>query len=139
VELRASRFDYRGRPAVLGLISDITQRSRPSSQLREVSELVQAVEDSVLDHMAVLDRQGLVVAVNAAWTAFAQAQRAGRRRRPGTGVGSNYLTVCDDAAAAGDAAAADAAARHPCRAVGRRSLFRLEYACHAPTRSAGSR
>jgi PAS domain S-box-containing protein len=72
VELRASRFDYRGRRAVLGLISDITQRRQAEQNLREVSELLQAVEDSVLDHMAVLDREGLVVAVNAAWTAFAR-------------------------------------------------------------------
>jgi PAS domain S-box-containing protein len=38
VELRASRFDYRGRRAVLGLISDITQRRQAEQNLREASE-----------------------------------------------------------------------------------------------------
>ena len=88
VELRASRSQYHGRPAVLGLVRDITERRRSEQALREASELLQAVEDSVLDHMAVLDRDGVIVNVNAGWTAFAPATaardglpRAHRRRR----------------------------------------------------------
>src|SRR6185369_15854126 len=37
---------------LFGISRDITARKRAEQSLREVSELVQAVEDSVLDHMA---------------------------------------------------------------------------------------
>ncbi|MBI5258718.1 MAG: PAS domain S-box protein [Burkholderiales bacterium] len=132
VELRASRFQFHGRPAVLGLVRDVSARKRDEQALREAAELVQAVEDSVLDHMAVLDPRGVIVAVNAAWSQFAIDNAADASApAPNTGIGTDYLAVCH---AAGDApGAAEASAGIAAVLAGRVPLFRHEYACHSPT------
>jgi hypothetical protein len=57
-------------------------------------------------HIAVLDAQGTIVAVNAAWERFGRAHDA--RPITWTGLGLNYLEVCQRAAAAGSAEAQDA-------------------------------
>ncbi|MGB0129036.1 MAG: PAS domain-containing protein, partial [Rhodocyclaceae bacterium] len=90
-----------------------------------------AVFDAVPDQLAVLDAEGAIVDVNAAWRAFAAQSGAA----PGlTGIGANYLAVCD-AAALGPA---DGAARvgEGIRAVlaGRQPRFVLDYPCPAPDR-----
>jgi len=48
--------------------------------------------DTVTDSMAVLDRSGRIVAVNPAWTAFADANGASGLE---VGIGANYLVACD--------------------------------------------
>ncbi|MEK8033579.1 PAS domain-containing protein [Ideonella sp. DXS29W] len=70
--LRANRLKFQDRPAVLGIISDVTERRITAQALADSADLVRAVEDSVLDHMAVLDADGRIVAVNAAWRQHAQ-------------------------------------------------------------------
>ena len=129
VELRASRLRYEGRPAILGVVRDITERRLAERALREAHELVQAVEDSVLDHMAVLDRDGVIVAVNAAWSRFAAENSADGRPAPRTGVGASYLRA--SAAAAGPHSEFAAQAHAGVLAVLRRECphFRLEYPC----------
>ncbi|MCU7372423.1 PAS domain S-box protein [Paucibacter sp. O1-1] len=42
IELRASRMSYQGRPAVLGIVSDIGERRRIEQALQESSELLRA-------------------------------------------------------------------------------------------------
>ncbi|MBX3620693.1 MAG: PAS domain S-box protein [Rhizobacter sp.] len=133
VELRASRLQYHGRPAVLGLIRDVTARRQADQALRDVSELVQAVENSVLDHMAVLDLRGSIVAVNEAWERFAKANGASDAALLArTGVGSNYLDVCRQAQGPGSDDARAVAEGIASVLSGRQALFTLEYACHAP-------
>ena len=130
VELRASRSQYRGRPAVLGLIRDITERHRNERALREVSELVQAVEDSVLDHMAVLDPGGVIVNVNAAWRRFAEDNSDCIGVAPArTGIGSSYLDVCRESTGPGSETARQAADGIADVLSGRSELFTLEYGC----------
>jgi PAS domain S-box-containing protein len=133
VEVRASRFMYRGRRAVLGLVTDISQRRLAEQNLRHAMDLVRAVSDSVLDHMAVLDTRGTVVSVNAQWRDFALANGC----TPGvadatTGVGASYLEVCDKAAAEGVEDAAKAAEGIRSVLEGRAAKFQLGYACHRP-------
>lgn len=57
-------------------------------------------------HVALLDRDGFVVAVNRAWREFGLANGA----TVTAGVGMNYLDVCDRAADEGEVDAAEAAA-----------------------------
>ncbi len=85
---------------------------------------LRAAMDALEDHVTLVDRDGRVVHVNAAWRAFA-------RRNAWTGVeweGADYLAVCD----AGDPDAR--AVADGLREVldGRRREFAIEYACHAP-------
>ncbi|SMF50650.1 two-component system, chemotaxis family, CheB/CheR fusion protein [Azospirillum oryzae] len=55
-------------------------------------ERLQNVLDSLPEHIAVTDRQGRIVMVNAAWRSFAQRNGAAAVER--CGVGTNYLEVC---------------------------------------------
>ncbi|MFM9915117.1 MAG: PAS domain S-box protein, partial [Rhizobacter sp.] len=131
VELRANRFVHEGRPAVLGLTRDMTERRQAEVALRDVSELVQAVEDSLPEQMAVLDAQGVIVAVNVAWREFASAN-AGESglSAASLGVGINYLDVCRSAQGAGSEGALDAAEGIASVLGGRLDRFMEEYPCH---------
>ncbi len=60
--------------------------------------------DSLPSHAAIIDGRGRIVAVNAAWRMFS-AVSGGTAKT--TGVGVNYLAVCERAAANGDGRARD--------------------------------
>lgn len=85
--------------------------------------------DALPGNIAVLNETGTIVAVNAAWSQFAAANAAEVEL---TGVGVNYLAVCE--AAAGDEAAHAAACAAGIRAVVRaeQDEYTCEYTCHGP-------
>ncbi len=72
-----------------------------------VRRAVQSCIDALPAHIAILDVDGDILAVNARWTRFAESNNL---IAPRHGLGENYLAVCDAAARAGDAAAAEVAA-----------------------------
>ena len=132
VELRANRFEHDGRPAVLGLVRDMTERRQADQALREAYDLLQAVEDSLPEQMAVLDANGIIVAVNAAWLDFA-AQNGGDASTEVArlGVGVNYLEVCRSAQGPYSDSARDAADGIAAVLDKRLPQFKQEYPCHA--------
>jgi two-component system, NtrC family, sensor kinase len=88
------------------------------------------VLDALATHIAVLDCQGLIVAVNQAWTRFAHENGGGVH---GYGVGVNYLDSVRASAERGDRSAAHALAGLNAVLAGQRSQFELEYPCHGPS------
>src|SRR5262249_13396997 len=80
-------------------------------------------------HIAVLDRDGSIVATNDQWQQFGVAQGG---LPAATGVGANYLDVCRRAAGNGSEEAAVALAGIQAVLDGGRPEFTLEYPCHAP-------
>ncbi|MGZ8993217.1 MAG: ATP-binding protein [Burkholderiaceae bacterium] len=100
--------------------------SRPTDQ--EVA-LLHACIDAVSSHIAVLDKDGVILAVNDAWRRFAdENQFAGVNY----GIGSNYVDACQPTSGeSADCLAAVAGLRDVLH--GRRAHFELEYPCHAPT------
>jgi PAS domain S-box-containing protein len=122
---------------VFGISRNISERKQAELALRDAADLLQAVSDSVLNHMAVLDRHGVIIAVNQAWHDFgAVAARHAGLAPPASDVGSNYLAVCGASVgdAVGDAVdgGLDAAAGIAAVLAGNLPRFALEYACHAP-------
>lgn len=102
------------------------------SRLRRIvtnrSKDIQGVIDALDEHIAILDAQGTIVAVNRAWKQFAKNNSG---RQDGY-VGVNYLQVCHDAAVNG---AADVnAVSIGLQAVldGTAATFQFEYPCHSP-------
>jgi diguanylate cyclase (GGDEF)-like protein len=91
--------------------------------------LARALLDALPDSTAVLDHSGDILAVNRAWQMFA-VDNGGRTGA--TGVGMNYLELCQRSAAEGCADAA--AAADALRAVldGAAVYRELEYACPSP-------
>ena len=99
------------------------------TRLKDAQRL-QAVLDSLPEHVAVLDAAGTITLVNQAWRAFAQSN--GDHNLTRTGPGANYLQVCagpgpqDDEARRAHDGLADVLA-------GRVDRFSLRYPCHSPT------
>jgi signal transduction histidine kinase len=80
--------------------------------------------------MVVLDRDGTIVFVNAAWETFARENGAASLAE--TSVGLNYLTACDQAVGEHSEQASEARLGIEAVLAGTRSLFTLEYPCHSP-------
>ena len=90
----------------------------------------QAVLNSLSAHVAVVDATGKIIAVNEAWSRYAQEGRG--REIDRVGIGANYLDACR---AVSETACPEAqAARQGIARVltGDSSSFELEYACHGP-------
>jgi light-regulated signal transduction histidine kinase (bacteriophytochrome) len=80
------------------LAGQALQRARLSDQALAASEAYRgSLVDSLADHVAVLDPDGIIVEVNEAWRRFTETDGAGHV--PWSGVGSNYLASCDAATA----------------------------------------
>ena len=89
-----------------------------------------AVIDALTSHICVVDRDGVIVAVNQAWREFTAANS----NEDAVGhVGVNYLDVCRSSA--GLAAMEAPEVLQGLRAVlrGDNDLFQIEYPCHSPT------
>ncbi len=93
------------------------------------ARLSEAIAASVASRIAVVDRSGVIVAVNAAWTDFATRHGA---VPPSLDIGVNYLDVCRHAAAVGEAEAR--AVTEGIEAVFRGSseTFSTTYTCDVP-------
>ncbi len=84
--------------------------------------------DTVTDSMAVLDRSARIVAVNPAWTAFADANGASGVE---VGIGANYLVVCEGEGLADPIAFKVSTALRELLS-GERDAFECVYPCHSP-------
>ena len=85
-----------------------------------------AMLDALTANIALLDKQGTILLVNASWRRFGQENGI---RDPRYGVGANYFAVCR---AAIDPNARSAATGIQDVLSGRQSSFYLEYPCHSP-------
>ncbi len=104
----------------------------PNSRTRRNAPLAQAVLDAVPVHVAVLDRAGVIVEVNAAWRRFARENTPAEGPMPRCEEGVDYLAICRSARGAYSEGAAEAAAGIQAVLEGRRDDFALEYPCHSP-------
>jgi PAS domain S-box-containing protein len=89
-----------------------------------------ATLDALSEHVAVLDDDGTVVAVNRAWREFAQANAVSTRALV---EGSNYFDACKSATSVDVEEAARFAAGLRAVIGGELDEFTLEYPCHSPT------
>lgn len=110
-------------------MNDVTERKSAEMELRASDSLYRSILDSVPAHIAVLDCDGVIVAVNHLWQRFAQENSLWPGEPvPGTSIGCNYLAACrsgtPDAAAAGEGIQRVLDGRLP--------IFELEYPCHSP-------
>lgn len=106
---------------------DVTEKIRAEESARESHRFVQSTLDALLTHIAVLDENGVIVAVNKAWREFAAANGG---NLIACGVGVNYLEACrpkDERD--GDEAILVANGIQRIMA-GEQNTFSLEYSCH---------
>lgn len=113
---------------VVVVAHDITERKLAEQALKDSESFKNIVLNSVAAEIAVIDRAGVIQAVNQRWRLFAQENGVEPGRPvPHTDVGTNYLDVCS-----ADPAAAEV--RDGIQAVldARLESFSFEYPCHAP-------
>jgi PAS domain S-box-containing protein len=108
---------------VLGTCIDVTERRRIADELRSLEVLWSAMLASLTEQVAIIDRHGVVIAVNDAWSRCVAA--GSERRLQRVPVGADYLEACrsvdDDGEAARAAAGIDAVLD------GSEDGFRMEY------------
>src|SRR5262245_47825253 len=110
-------------------IQDITARKLTEEALRKSEALNVSVLSSLAAHIAVLDRDGTIIAVNEAWKRFANENGIDP---DGSSVGVNYLEVCRRSQEAYDSEARKALNGIQAVLDGTLDNFVLEYPCHSP-------
>jgi len=132
----------RSRRALLSVLEDEKQAGK---NLRASEELKHSVLNSMLAHIAVLDRDGEIVAINDAWEQFthennvsaAFTQRGLESKLPKnsptllqrTGVGANYLEGCRESRGENSSEAMQAHDGLKRVLRGEQNSFSLEYPC----------
>jgi PAS domain S-box-containing protein len=117
-----------GESCLMGSALDITERKRAVSALVESQRFLHSTVNALASHIAILDEQGQIVEVNAAWQRFARENNCLRKH----GVGANYLHVCDAAAGRFSEEATTVASGIRSIIAGRSDEYHLEYPCHSP-------
>ncbi len=84
VEIRATNIEYRGQPALLLHVRDISERKHTEAALRSSEMLFHSVWENAVDGMRLTDEQGYVVAVNQAFCKMVGLSRAELEGNPFT-------------------------------------------------------
>jgi len=130
VTISAVRNDAAVLTGVIGVSKDISERKAAAETIAAVAARQAEILDALPAHVAVLDADGTITAVNRAWRQFAGANEL---TDAVCGVGINYFAVCMRATGA-DAADARAAERGIRSVIdGGAISFEHEYACHSPS------
>lgn len=127
--------DAAGNKFVGGVGIDITESEKARKALKTSEALNRAILDSLLEHVAVVDHEGNILAVNRAWRRFAAENGPYPGAQvPNTEVGANYLAICRAGSEVASGCALSAYAGILSVLKGERDSFTLEYPCHAPDR-----
>ena len=100
-----------------------------SERISQAERFARDILDSLSAHIAILNRDGVIVTTNRAWREFASDNQI--RMRPDT-LGVNYLDLCDSAT--GEFAERARGVATGIRAViaGEQAEFVIDYPCHSP-------
>lgn len=123
--------DLDGKPGVVLAFRDVSVAVAAQHALRDQKQFVTAILDSLSEHIAVINPQGVITAVNSIWRNFALAN--GAQVTTHIAEGTNYLeTVAKAAATASSKDAAEALRGIRAVLAGELSEFSQEYPCHSP-------
>ena len=125
-------FDEKGTlTQFIGVQRDVTARKNSERALRESQLLISTVFDSLDEHVAVLDDNGTIIAVNETWRRFGREN--GASKKLSNGIGVCYLTGCETPPLSANRKHAMAAREGIQRVLaGSQKKFELEYSCHSP-------
>jgi PAS domain S-box-containing protein len=110
-------------------LAEAKARESVEVKLRASEEFFGATLNSLPHEIAVIDRAGVILAVNEPWKRFARENNAASGA---VSVGANYLAASRAAAVSGDAYARAVTEGLESLLRGESSVFTTEYPCHAP-------
>ncbi|MEN9575295.1 MAG: hypothetical protein RL514_3150 [Verrucomicrobiota bacterium] len=111
------------------VLVDITEQKEQVASLFEATRFAQATIDALSAHLCVMGEDGTILATNAAWRHFAEANPPANHAGE---IGANYFTVCERAANAGADDSQHFLAGLQAVLTGERKQFTHEYPCHSP-------
>lgn len=106
------------------------EKNSAEQQLHESETFNKGILSSLSSHIAVINADGTLVAVNKAWDDFAKANGITTLERFSTG--SNYFDVCKRSIENGDSDGAGALAGIQSVFKKEKQYFEMEYPCHSP-------
>jgi len=86
VEVRASRVEYAGKPALLLHVRDVTERRAAEAALRSSETLFRSVWENSADGMRLTDENGIIHAVNGAFCKLVDLDQGELEGKPFTAV-----------------------------------------------------
>lgn len=114
------------------LVSDFTQLKHAQLAMVESEQFARSTIDTVPETICVLDKTGVIIAVNQSWRDFYDANYDDPLSI-NYALGTNYLQLCESASGA-DATEAPLMAQGLAAVLrGESDLFSLEYPCDSPT------
>ncbi|HLM60790.1 MAG TPA: PAS domain S-box protein, partial [Pyrinomonadaceae bacterium] len=116
----------------IGSCIDITGRRKAEGELHRSRQFNQDVIDSLPTHIAVVDKNGVITAVNRAWRDFAIENGADWTMKS-IGIGANYLSICQTATGEDEADGKAICVGLAAVLKREKDAFSLEYPCHSPT------
>lgn len=116
---------------MVGFIQDITERKAAEEKLQDSKRFFQYALDALSAHIAILDEDGIITAVNKNWREFGQLNKL---TLIGEDVGINYLEICRNSTGEGiEEANAIANAIQEMLAGDTAEIQKIfEYPCHSP-------
>jgi PAS domain S-box-containing protein len=130
VEASVSHVTVEGKGLYTVILRDVSERKAAEQTLRASEEFTRSVLNSLSAQVCVLDKDGVILKLNAAWKEFARLNAHGAVAN--AEVGDNYLDVCRRALAGGDLSAGRVLSGMESVLAGRQRTFNTEYACHSP-------
>lgn len=115
----------------VGTVTDVSQQKKIESTLRRSEQFIHSTLNALSSHIAIVDQDGIILAVNDAWRNFAILNAADCT---GLVEGANYLEACNRACGPDSENARAVAEGIRDVMAARRDSFSLEYPCHAPDR-----
>jgi PAS domain S-box-containing protein len=104
-------------------------RLQAEQQLLNISAFLQGVQDSLSAHIAILDKNGCIVHVNAAWRTFGESNGLQCNTHC---LGVNYLELCDSASGGNSEEASLTSQAIRDVLAGVQQEARIEYPCNGP-------
>jgi PAS domain-containing protein len=100
--------------------------------MSEFDNFTFSILDSLSAHVAILDSDGAIVAVNKAWRSFS-FENSPRESRASAYEGMNYLSVCENAKGTNSEEASAMLAGIRSVINQEQIEFSIQYPCHSPT------
>jgi len=129
VEFVSNVYEAGDKKVIQCNVRDITERKRHQEALRDAAATQSSILNALPAHIALLDKNGVILSVNDPWQEFAVANSL---KGSNFGLGQNYFEVCDHAIGNWSEKAHEVSLGIHRVLDGETDVFTVEYPCHSP-------